>query len=366
MGQEPRRDDDPRTDDELRTGAPPQHPLQGRLLRAAFQDLFGRPPLAEERERWGGRGVRELLDAIEAVDSPEAVAFWNHWFEEQLYYFFLIDNFRPASERVLAAPADLAAGRIGVQDAIHRIALCSAFNGRNPGADTFVTVVMEQLLGITVREDRRELEVGKVLYDGGNGTFLDQRGNSQADVVRIAIEDRRFLRRLVEREYRRIVRGDPSGREISGWARELDKGPLGYLALVREWMLGPAYAARLEAPVVQPNRLFVQSLHVDLLDRVPDVDEARRLREALDGLSDPGPLRAILARLVIDSGEAAIPSKDSINDPTRWVAGLFERWLAREARPEELKAFVTAFHDPASRPETLVYAIVSSPEYHRY
>ncbi len=45
-----------------------------------------------------------LLD--EVLDSE---GFWQNWLEEELYYFFLIDNFRPRSERVLAIPADLAA-----------------------------------------------------------------------------------------------------------------------------------------------------------------------------------------------------------------------------------------------------------------
>jgi hypothetical protein len=42
---------------------------------------------------------------------------------------------------------------------------------------------------------------------------------------------------------------------------------------------------------------------------------------------------------------------------------MFSRFLGRPASAEELSVFVTAFHDPACRPTTVVYAIVSHPEY---
>lgn len=155
-------------DDPPRTEAPPAYALGPAMIRAAFLDLYGRPPFRDEREEWADRGLQELLDV--ALGEQR---FWDHWLDEQLYYFLLIDNFRPTSERVLALPADLAEGRIGVQDAVHRIVLCSSFDQRNPGADTFVTVVMEQLLEITVQEEgRRDLDIGKKLYDGGQGMFL--------------------------------------------------------------------------------------------------------------------------------------------------------------------------------------------------
>ena len=69
--------------------------------------------------------------------------FWRAWLEEQLYYFLLVDNFRPTSQRVLDAPGDLSKGKIGAREALHRIVLSASFDRRNPGPDTFVTVVME-------------------------------------------------------------------------------------------------------------------------------------------------------------------------------------------------------------------------------
>lgn len=343
------------------TRAVPADVLDDRRLRAAFLDLFGRPPFRSEREEWRGRGLRELLD--EAFGRED---FWSNWLDDELYYFLLIDNFRPRSERVMALPAELAAGRIDVRDAIHRILLCPSFDLRNPGADTFVTVVMEQILGLTVQKNARVLEIGKKVYDGGQGTFLGVRGSSQSDVVRIAIEDDRFAQVFLAREYRRILRAEAPRRELSRWSGRLRRDPHEYTAILKEWMTSEAYQVRLRERVLEPNRMFVAALFVDLLDRLPAPDEARRMRAALDGLSDPGPLRSVLARLVIDSGQAALPAKDAIPDPTAWVDGLFRRLLGRPASPDELKAFVTAFHEPATRPETLVYAILSHPEYHHY
>ena len=61
-----------------------------------------------------------------------------------------------------------------------------------------------------------------------------------------------------------------------------------------------------------------------------------------------------------------LPKKSSIDDPTQWVAGTFRRLLGREATKDELRAFVTAFHEDACRPETILYAILSHAEYQTY
>ena len=353
LAQEPPRDDS--------TVARPAHVLDARRLRAVTMDMLGRPPFEAERERWLGRGLYELCDAL--LEDGEI---WSHWYEEQLYYFLLIDNFRPASARVASIPMDLHQGRADVRDAIWRISLSPAFDARNPGADTFVTVVMEQLDGMAVQKNARELEIGKAIYDGTPGLFLKSRGENQSDVVRIAIENERFATTFLAREYARIVRAAPGRGALARWAQAFRKDPFVYADLLREWLASPAYAARLEQRRVQPNRLFVRSLFVDLLGRLPSIEEEARMRNALDGLSDSGPLRSVLARLLIDSGAAVIPAREEIVDPTSWVAGLFERLLGRSAEDGEQAVFVKSFHDPDCKPGTVVYAIVSHPEYHSY
>jgi hypothetical protein len=344
-----------------RTVARPMLALDHGALRAVMLDLLGRPPFLAEHEHWVGRGMLELLDKL--LNSAE---FWEHWYREQLYFFLLIDNFEPRSERVVSIPEDLAQERLDVRGAIHRIALSPSFDRRNPGADTFVTVVLEQLGGMTVQKNPRELEIGKRLYDGQKGVFLNRSGSSQADVIDIVVHSREFAQFFLAREHARLLRGEPAPGELRGWAERFQREPRVYTDILRGWLLSPPYQARLAKDSALSNRLFVRSLFVDLMDRLPEADEAEPLREALDGLSDSTPLRCVLVRLLLESGRVTLPAKDTIDDPSAWISDLFRRWIGRHAREQELAAFVGAFHDPACRPETVVYALLSSPEYHVY
>ncbi len=335
--------------------------LGHRTLRALHLDLLGRSPYRAERELWHGGVVGELVESI-----LEGVECWEHWLEEQLYYFLLIDNFRPQSDSVRSLPEALADRRLDVRTALHRIALSPNFDQRNPGADTFVTVVMEQLLGIEVQRTPRELEIGKRVYDGHPGTFLGVRGSSQADVIRIAIEDERFFTRLLEREHERLLRVLPERRALKTWCIELDRDPSAYTNLIRSWLLSDAYRARLATRRELSNRTFVRSLFVDLFDRLPDQEEVRRLGGALDGLSDAGPLRSTLVRILLDSGQVSIPDREELPSRRAWIADLFPRFLGRAASAHELDTFAESFKDPACRSETVLYAILSHTEYATY
>ena len=68
-------------------------------------------------------------------------------------------------------------------------------------------------------------------------------------------------------------------------------------------------------------------------------------------------------RLILDSGKAPVPERDEIPDAGEWIAGLFERLLGRAPGARELEVFTQSFSDPACRPETVLYAIVSHPDY---
>ncbi|MBL8859359.1 MAG: hypothetical protein JNL28_12685 [Planctomycetes bacterium] len=342
-------------------GAVAVQSLDARALRTLHLDLLGRPPLATEVEHSSGKQLAEVVDAI--VGEPE---FWSRWFEEQLYYFLLVNNFRPQSERMSALPADLASSKVDVREAVHLIALSANFDQRNPGADTFVTVVMEQLLGLQVQKNARELEIGKHLYDGGEGTFLGARGNSQADVVRIAVRHKGFSAHFIGREYERFVHARADPKELAYSATEFAKDPGVYTNLVKRWLNSEAYRARLEKRLPLENRLFVCSLFVDLLGRVPTEAEAEPMRQALDGLSDPAPLRSVLVRMMIDSGRVPVEKRSDITDPAGWVRARFTRFYGRSPSESELATFVAAFNEPECRPQTILCALLSSPEYQLY
>jgi hypothetical protein len=309
-------------------------------------DLFGRPPLAEERGKWSGRSRSELVGWALHVEE-----FWRNWLDEQLYFFLLIDNFRPTTESIEAIPGQLAGGTLGAIEALHRVCLSSSFDRRNPGPDTFVTVVMEQLLGIEVQRNPRELEIGKKVYDGARGTFLGRPGSSQADVVHIAIEDHRAPRHFLRREYERLLRRQPREQELDAWVTTLEQDPFALPSILQGWFLSSPYDARLESRLPLPNRLFIRALYVDLLDRAPGREEAERLRGALDGLANSGPLRSLVARLILDSGKVRLPEREDVKDARAWTQELFERLLGRPPASAELSTFAECFADPACRPD---------------
>ena len=351
----------PSQDPQQRTTAARIRAMDARSLRTVFFDLLGRPPLSAERETWSGRGLDELLD--ELLGSRP---FWSEWWAEQLYYFLLIDRFRPETEAARAIPEKLAEGRLSVRDALHRLALTSSFELRNPGADTFVTVVMEQFCGMTVQDVKRELELGKAAYDGRSARFLGHTIDSQAGVVKTCIESKQAARHLVSREYERYLKQPiPKERQIAD-ARRFFRDPYEFLSLVREWFLSPEYLMRLNHPVPESNRLFVRGIFVDLLDRLPTDEEMEPMRYALDGLSDARPLRAVLVQLLIDGEEVRLPTKESLEDPAAWIDGLFRRLLGRPAAEDELAQFTRALKEPECRTRTVVYALMTSREYYSY
>ena len=81
----------------------------------------------------GNKTVSDLLEVALDRSSELHAELWGNWLDEQLYYFLLIDNFRPESESIRALPGELARGELDVVSAIHRIVLSPNFNQRNPG-----------------------------------------------------------------------------------------------------------------------------------------------------------------------------------------------------------------------------------------
>src|SRR6185295_6200683 len=114
-----------------------------RLTRELFLDLWGRTPTEEELARWSAWSTEERVDKM--LDSVET---WQTWFDEESFYFLLIDQFRPVSDRLAAVSSRMRDGTASFADAHREFALSAEFTARNPGNDTYVTVVFEQFLGI--------------------------------------------------------------------------------------------------------------------------------------------------------------------------------------------------------------------------
>ena len=114
------------------------------------------------------------------------------------------------------------------------------------------------------------------------------------------------------------------------------------------------------------NRLFVRSLIVDLCQREPTQEEFSRMRSALDGLSDPQPLRSVMARLLLDSGSTSVPASKDELEIQSFVEEQFLHFLGRRPTPKEAAEFKAGLADPAGSPTMVVYALIAHPEYQSY
>lgn len=329
-------------------------------VRALYLDLWGRVPTAAELMMAAGLDraglARRLIGSLE---------FYENLYELELYYFLLLDNFRPKTPQLDAIPARLLNGQLTVKDAIQEIAISQYFNARNPGNDTFVSVVLEQLLGVVVQDEPKLLEAGKSMYDGHQAQFLGRQGDSQSDVVYAVLGDERFLPYLLRRHYERVLMAPPLPADLQRWATMLASDGSAYETIVREWIASPAYDQALATRRAKTDHMWIRSLFLDLLDRKPTFDEYRNFRNAVQALSDSAPLRAVLAQVILDSGQVPLPDKAAIQ-PAAFVQDLYLRLLGRMPTAAERDGLVKALAESACTPAMVVAAIVSSAEYQGY
>jgi hypothetical protein len=332
-----------------------------RWARALWFDLRGRGPTAAELRASLALEPAALVDRFLADPAT-----WEAWLDRELYYFLLIDRFRPVSERVVALPPRLASGEANAKDALREIVVSAEFNARNPGNDTFVSVVLEQLLGTVVQKEKRVLEAGKKMYDGYATRLFGELGRNQSDVVRIVLAQRECADLFVARQRRRVFGREAAREEVDRDGARLHADPAAFPGLLREWVLSDAYRARTAIPRPKDDTTFLRTLFSDLLGREPTFEEFRNSRNAFLALSDPAPIRNVIAQLLLDSGRAEVPRKEDLGKPGDWVREQFLRLLGRPATDRETEAFVAALGEYGCEPSTLLLAIVTSPEYQYY
>jgi len=328
-----------------------------RFVRAVTIDLKGRCPLADEWKAAFGKTREQFVREVAASES-----FWHGWYEELLFYFLLLDNFRPSTDMFAAIPSRLEQKQVTVRDTIRTVVSSQFFNARNPGNDTFVTVVLEQLLGMTVQDEKGTLEAGKKMYDGRPVRFLKRKGSSQADLVRIAVEDEAFERHLLARSFTTFFGEEADLKALRPAAQRLRQDPHCLPEIFADWMCSQAYEDLLNELRIKTDRQFVRCLFVDLLERTPTYQEFRRCRNALLALSDSGPLRNVVIKLVLDSGMAKIKLDGSAED---FVDRQFQQLLCRDPAAEERSIFVGELKKGVA-PKTLVRALLTHWEYQHY
>jgi len=341
-----------------------------RLTRALYFDLLGRSPTDEELARIAAKPYTKRVDQL--LGSLEA---WEHWFNEEAFFFLLIDRFRPVSDRLAAVPQKMRDGHATFFDAHRDFALSAEFNARNPGNDTYVTVVLEQFLGIEVQSEPRLLKEAKRMYDGEKTRIFKTLGTNQSDVVKISLAQSgyidQFARRMEVRYLGAPLPDDEHARAVS----RLSLDPSELTPLLREWLASERYTSTARAPRTKDDHQFIRGLFVDLLGRPPALQEFRNMRNALQALTDPAPLRGVLAKVMLDSG-AVLPlrsAEDTEGQTTdtgtvtgTQVTELFQRFLGRDPTPDELSAFLTILADPGSTWRTAALALLTSPHYQYY
>jgi hypothetical protein len=334
-------------------------PVDRRFLRAVTIDLAGRTPLPAGWKEAQGRPRAQIVRSL-AASLPA----WEGFYEEELFYFLLVDNFRPSTDAFLEMPRMLAEGKLSAREAQLQIVSSQFFNARNPGNDTFVTVVLEQLLGITVQKETATLEAGKKMYDGYVAVFLGKKGASQADLVRIAVEDERFEPCFLERRFAAIFGEPPPRKRLAADSARLRADPFAWPAIVSDWLCSQAYEELLSSPRPKSDRVFVRALFADLLGRPPEYQEFRRCRNALLALSDSRPLRSVLIKMMLDAGLGAA-GEAAGSDAEAFVADRFLHLLARPPSREESEAFARELRAGVS-PRLVLRALLTHGEYQAY
>ncbi|MEE8105643.1 MAG: hypothetical protein V3T86_08935 [Planctomycetota bacterium] len=333
-----------------------------KLIRRLSFDLLWRGPRLHEMSRWYELSHRELVSAF--LESEEM---WRTWYERQLYYFLLLDRFRPKEGRLTTIPTRLARGELDAPLALQEIIRSQYFAARNPGNDTFVTVILEQCLGMTVQErkNKRILDAGKKMYDGYRARMFKERGNSQAAFVRIVCNQPGYHEHFLRRTYSGLHGGGEIPAPILQRDLErLAKDPVQFRAILHDWLTAPTYLNAVDDVRNKPEIPYVRSLFIDTLDRMPTYEELRNVRNAFLSISDPTPIRLVMGRVLLQSAGARIPAA---LDAKRFVTEQFLRLLARMPTSGELQTFSNKLvRDPNVTPTVVVWALLSSAEYQTY
>jgi hypothetical protein len=337
----------------------PATQITARLLHRLSYDVLQRGPTPSELRSFLGADTRATVERM--LQSREAM---DAWVEDQLQFFLLLDRFRPKGESIERLPNRLRKKQLDARQAIGEILLSTGFSQRNPGNDTFVTVVLEQCLGMTVqdRKGKKVLEAGKKIYDGKKGKFLSQQGSTQSDLIQIVLHDEQFTRHLLDRHHQKLMGSplDKDAPEVAAVHGDFQR----FFEVIADWAADAPYQEQLEQRRTKNERQFLRGLYYDLLERAPDETEMRNLRNAMQAMADPAPLRSVLAKVILDSGKANLPRLRRGSE-AEFVDECFLRYLARQPNDSEKQTFTAALEQGGSTTQ-VVRTLVGSLEYQTY
>jgi hypothetical protein len=328
-----------------------------KYVKRLFLDLFQRSPSEAELLFAASVDRKQLVELMFA-----SYEYHERWYNDQLYYLFLLRQFDPRAPWLLEIPAMLHQGQMSQRDALLALACSQYFHLRNLGPDNYVNVAIEQLLGRLPSQE--ELDAGKRMYDGNPEKLLGVAGTSQFHVARILTEQDESYEHILNRSWKRYFVEPAPTEEMAKWVERAKADSHTILAIQKEWILSDRYQKTVDKLRPKSDIQFIRTLYMDLLNREPTQDEFDYVQNALQAIADPIPLRSVIVRIFLDSGKITLPDKSRLTDPKAWVADQYIRFLSREPTPEELRACLETLNQTNTR--TVVQAVLSSQEYQYY
>ncbi|MBX3466232.1 MAG: PKD domain-containing protein [Planctomycetes bacterium] len=183
-----------------RASAPAAAPPPSAAGPRAFQALVGRAPTADEARALSGLGGEALIKALLARPEPHQA-----WWEAELEHLGLTGPHRPKGATWDSVSERLRAGRITPVDALQALLFSQAWTARHAGKEAYVAAVLERVLGLEARDAAAARGPAERLHDGHEAELFGRKGESQADLVRIAGQDPRARRALLARAHRRVT-----------------------------------------------------------------------------------------------------------------------------------------------------------------
>ncbi|MDJ0976093.1 MAG: hypothetical protein QNJ98_16660 [Planctomycetota bacterium] len=324
-------------------------------IRRLYLDVLGRPPTPPEAISDDRIGVKRLAETI--LLRAEA---GRAWYEEVTVRFGLIGDFRPASDEARDLPLRIPSAMPSPGEVERVLVLDPSFLRRHPPGRSLAIAIGELLFGRPPTQ--AELDTALKLAAGESVMRGDVELTSERQWLREITAEEDFERAALARRVERFLPSGDARRAVPKAWIALRERKGAWRRFQIEVLQSPRYRKR-KTLRLKDDLTYVRSLFYDLLERKPTERELAALLHAVGQMpGDSAPL-AVLAKVMIDSGEVPLPLLVRIKDAPRWLKDRFLRYLGRRPTGGELKAYGEALLHPQGGVELVVQALVTSPEY---
>jgi len=327
-----------------------------RRLRRLYLDVLGRSPtpgeaIAEERQ-----GTRALVKNI-LLRAEMGRA----WVEEVSIRFGLFGDYRPVSDDAIDLALRVPSENLPPHLVERALALDPSFLRRHPSGRPLADAIAERLRGRPSTEEETlaaiALAEGKTVAMPGLGAVDSPR----AWLIKV-LDSKGFRRAAMLRRLERFLDSGDARKHIGRALNAVEDGN----KVWREYLEGVLNdRSYLERKKLRPKGTvtFLRCLFVDLLERKPTDREMAALVRAVGAMGGDTAAYAAIVRIMIDSGQAALPDLVDIYDLPRWLKDRFLRYLGRLPTSAELKAYGEAIGHPEGGVELIIQALLTGAEY---